>query len=65
MKTKLTRAVRGILGGDKVDRKDAARVFGVIAEDLNSRGREISEQQKKARDAIESGTRITKRRIPL
>ena len=62
---KFTESLEQLIDADKRVRADAAKVFGIIADDLAAKGREFSDQQKRVSDAINNGTRITKRRIPL
>lgn len=65
MKTKLTRAIEGLLGAKTTPPGAAVEVLDAVIDDLTTSRRDISAQQKKVKDAIESGTRIAKRRIPL
>lgn len=65
MKSVLTKAIRSLLSSDNEVPKHAADVLLKIASDLSASEREVSLQREKVKDAIDNGTRIAKRRIPL
>lgn len=65
MKRVLTKAILSLLSSDKEVSKQSVDALLKISSDLSAREREVAQQREKAKDAIDNGTRIAKRRIPL
>jgi hypothetical protein len=65
MKTLLSDALKHLVRARDGVPRGATKALDAIATDLGSKKQEVSEHREKAQDAIDRGTKLTKRRIPL
>ena len=65
MKSLLSKAVQKLVRKGTGFPREAGEALDAIATDFASKKRDVSEHRAKAQDAIDRGTKLTKRRIPL
>jgi hypothetical protein len=65
MKSLFSDAIKHLVRARRGDRPAASATLEAIVTDLSSKKHDVSEHRAKAQDAIDHGTKLTKRRIPL
>lgn len=65
MASNFVKSVKSLIASDKTAKKEAGDAITSIADDLRSKAQEAEQQREKVKNAIDSGSRISKRRIPL
>jgi hypothetical protein len=65
MKTHFVKMIRRIGQSEDKSSPGAVDALTHIAADLSSKRREVTDHRTKAQHAIDNGTKLTKRRVPL